>query len=146
MPYLIDGHNLIGKQGKLGQSGCEEELINEVQKFCFRKNKKAAIVFDGRSFSKEELGPVHVHYSDPGYSADEVIKDIVHAEPNKQGLIVISSDNEIKDFARREGTQILSSEEFDNLLKRQEESGQDVERGEISNEEARDWERWMKEH
>ena len=45
-------------------------------------------------------------------SADEKIKDQISSSKNRRDLVIISSDNNIRDFAKVCGCSIITSEEF----------------------------------
>jgi predicted RNA-binding protein with PIN domain len=50
---------------------------------------------------------VRVLFSQPGETADELIRVLVHAEPQGRPVIVVSSDREVADAARRAGAYAL---------------------------------------
>jgi predicted RNA-binding protein with PIN domain len=80
------------------------------------------VVFDGppdpkitdQSFPDKALT---VHYPDRGHNADGIIKDIISKRARERRFYVVSSDREIKDYARDNGIKPLSCEEFNKQLK-----------------------------
>ena len=114
--YIIDGYNLIGKLNNLANPNKEDELICLIKKFCFEKNKKAMIVFDGTILNNNEFGPVKVKYSSYDLSADEYIMQIISSKKNPKNLIIISSDNQIINFAKKYYCKTILSENFINKL------------------------------
>ncbi len=55
MPYLIDGHNLIGKVPNLRQNDPEDEkqLVELLQEFCQRTGKHVEVYFSDQLLSKK---------------------------------------------------------------------------------------------
>ena len=83
------------------------------------KGHDITVVFDGwKSGSGEEshsvTGGIKVIYSRLGEKADAVIKRIVSSE--KKQWIVITSDREIADHAWANGSVVVSSDEFSDIL------------------------------
>ena len=58
-----------------------------------------------------------VLYPDRGHSADEIIREIILKRAKERRFYVVSSDREIKDYARTNGIKPLSCEEFNKELK-----------------------------
>ena len=83
------------------------------------KGHDITVVFDGwKSGSGEEshsvTGGIKVIYSRLGEKADAVIKRIVSS--GKKQWIVITSDREIADHAWANGSVVVSSDEFSDIL------------------------------
>jgi predicted RNA-binding protein with PIN domain len=86
------------------------------------KKTKTLLVFDGppdpkiseQKFPKKSL---QVIYPDLDENADAVIKDIIAQQEILKKFFVVSSDREIKDFARGKGAKSLTCEEFNKELK-----------------------------
>lgn len=119
MPFLIDGHNLIGKMKHLCLSDPEDEikLISHLKKYHTARGKNIIVVFD----SNDAPGPqrpltlpsgIKVIFAPLKRTADQVIKEMIEKEPNPKGLIVVSSDNEVIRFAKRRRAKVLASEDF----------------------------------
>jgi len=75
-------------------------------------------VFDGAEKMVALPSPprgVRVLFSRKGDTADELIRQLVRAEPAGRPVVVISSDREVADGVRRHGAYPLSS---DTLLRR----------------------------
>jgi predicted RNA-binding protein with PIN domain len=71
------------------------------------------VVFDGAEMS----GPVQlsqprgvrVRFSPPGVIADEVIRQLVRAEPSGRPLVVVSSDREVAESVGGAGARAVSA-------------------------------------
>lgn len=118
MPYLIDGHNVIGQMPGLSLDDPDDEakLVALVQRFCLRGRRKATIIFDrglpgGVSrLSSSEVTVVFA--SDRHTTADDLVLNRIRAERNPGGLIVVSSDRKIADAARQRRMKVESAREF----------------------------------
>ncbi len=123
MPYLVDGHNLIGQMHNLSLSDPDDEdkLIEHLRIVADRAHKRITVVFDPNPHDRTppiggnstQHGRVTVIFAHPGRKADDVIRRIVSDTRDKQGLIVITSDAAVADFTRRCGIKVQSSSEFD---------------------------------
>ena len=121
MWIILDGYNVIRQWPDLArldrgdlQSG-REALLHELQAYRRIKGHRITVVFDGReqggfSEAAENVGGVGVRYSRRGETADLVIARLV-AEGGG-GAVVVSSDREVADAARRQGAAWLSAPEF----------------------------------
>ena len=124
MPYVIDGNNLIGCSGDLSLHDPEsrEKLIPLIHRFQEAKNTKVTVVFDGEppnQPARRHLSPKFiVAYPRSGQSADDEIKRILLDYRQSHEVIVVSSDRELKTFAKQRGAKTMNSIEFYFLLKR----------------------------
>jgi predicted RNA-binding protein with PIN domain len=121
MWIIVDGYNVIRQWPELAmldradlQSG-REALLRELQSYGRVKRHKITVVFDGReqgglSEGTESVRGIGVRYSRRGETADSVIARLV-AEGGA-GAVVVSSDREVGDAARRRGAAWLSAAEF----------------------------------
>ena len=122
MPYLVDGHNLIGQMHDLSLSdpNDEDKLIARLRSLTERIQKRITVVFDPNphdntppiGHGKSQHGLLTVIYANPGRKADDVIRHIVGDVKDKQGLTVITSDAAVADFTRRCGVRVQSSPDF----------------------------------
>lgn len=122
MPYLIDGHNLIGQMRDLSLSdpNDEEKLIERLRLAAERSQKRISVVFDpnphdvtppiGRNSTQHSR--VTAIFAHPGKKADDVIRRMAGEAKDKQGLIVVTSDAAVADFTRRCGVRVQSSRDF----------------------------------
>jgi predicted RNA-binding protein with PIN domain len=124
MAYLVDGNNFIGHTSSydLRDPRCKYSLIAKLLIFNKIQKVKIIVVFDGppdpaitdQSFPGRALT---VLYPDRGDNADGIIKDIITQRARERRFYVVSSDREIKDFARANGIKPLSCGEFHKELK-----------------------------
>ncbi len=122
MPYLIDGHNLIGQMRGLHLSDPDDErkLVELLRAFLVRVKKKGTVVFDrgqpgGRSSWSNSV--LAVHFAPPGRTADELILARIAKDKNPRGLLVVSGDHAITVAARRLGATVVRPQDFaDELL------------------------------
>ncbi|MBN2043477.1 MAG: NYN domain-containing protein [Anaerolineales bacterium] len=122
MPYLIDGHNLIGKIPglQLDDVDDERELIERLLIYCQQTGKDAEIYFD-RSATGHARASVHgrvtARFVRSGETADQAIsrhlKRLGNAAAN---WTVVSSDRQVQNAAKRARARVIESEEFSREL------------------------------
>jgi predicted RNA-binding protein with PIN domain len=118
LPYIIDGHNLIGamKQIRLDDPDDEMLLVDALRRFCARTRRRATVYFDRGAPAAQPpqtAGRLSVHFVRPPRSADQAIMQ--HLERLKgaaRNWTVVSSDQEVQASARRAGARVLSSRDF----------------------------------
>ena len=124
MPYIIDGDNVIGSSPdiSLEDPKARPKLIYIIRKFQENKKNNVTIVFDGmpeNGVQREEIGEKFcVLYPHPGSSADDEIKRILNGFNYFKDVIVVTSDRELRNFAKKKGAKIINSIEFYFQLKR----------------------------
>lgn len=115
LKYIIDGYNMLHKISSLkGSVSPQAGLINYIKQngLTGSRNNKVTVVFDGHGgndFLQEK--EFTVFYSGDK-TADDVIKGKVAASRNKQQIIVVSDDREIRDYVKSEGARILRISDF----------------------------------
>ena len=124
--FIIDGNNLIGKiknikklQNKDRQTA-REKLAYLIENYFQGKKVKVSLHFDGFQNSVIRIHGVKIIYSEDK-TADEKIKTEISASKNPRNVIVITSDNNIKEFARVCSASVILSEEFSAELKKRKE-------------------------
>ena len=118
MPYLIDGHNLIGAMPDicLDELDDERRLIERLQAYGSRIRKTGIVYFDRRAPGQRKgwrAGMLSVRFISAPSTADHAI--ITHLERlggEAHNYTVVSSDHEIQRAARRAGARVLSSQAF----------------------------------
>lgn len=116
---VVDGYN-VTKRG-FGDVSLEQQrvrLINGLGGLAAQTGAEVTVVFDGAEKLVALPGVprgVRVLFSRKGQTADELIRQLVRAEPAGRPIIVISSDKEVADGVRRHGAYPLGS---DALLRR----------------------------
>jgi predicted RNA-binding protein with PIN domain len=124
MPYIIDGNNLIGSCSgiSLEDPQARPKLIHIIRRFQENRNNNIIIVFDGvpgNGVHREEVSPkLCVRYPLNGSSADEEIKQILEGFDCFKDVILVTSDRELREFAKKKGAKIINSIEFYFQLKR----------------------------
>ncbi len=118
MPYLIDGHNLIGSMPghRLEDPDDEAELIARLQRFCATSGKAVTVYFDRRSPGRADpprLGRLTVHFVTQTSSADRAIRaHLQRLRGEARNWSVVSSDGEVATAARRAGAKAVTSAAF----------------------------------
>ena len=115
--YIIDGNNLIGKINFLhkmqqkDKQHSREKLAFMIDNYFHDKKVKVTIHFDGFENFPIKLNNAKIVYSD-SKSADDKIKNQIELAENRKNLVVITSDNNIQEFARVCSCLIIKAEEF----------------------------------
>jgi predicted RNA-binding protein with PIN domain len=118
MPYLVDGHNLIGAFPGLELSDPDDEhqLLRLLELFGRATRRRVVVFFDR---GRPELGPlsraggmVRAHFIPPPRRADDAILDFLRGRKDARNYTVVSSDSEIRTRARRAGAKVTASWEF----------------------------------
>jgi hypothetical protein len=122
MPYLIDGHNLIGKLPgiQLDELDDEKALIQILQDFCQSASKDVEVYFD-RSASGHSRAQVHgrvtARYVRSGETADQALaRRLTQLGNEAANWTVVSSDNQVLAAARRARARTIGAAEFSQQL------------------------------
>ena len=129
MALLIDGHNLIGQMQDLSLADPDDEakLIKQLRTFGLLARKQITVIFDPSPHDTttrlyndiQHYDSVKVIYAMPGQKADDLIRNLVGKVRDKQGTLVITSDNAVAKFTRVCGVKVLSSPDFIKQMKSQ---------------------------
>jgi predicted RNA-binding protein with PIN domain len=125
MPYLIDGHNLIGQLPdiSLADPNDEAQLVQKLAGFAARTRQRCVVVFDRGipgGTSRMSTRSVRVVFASPPANADQVIMRRIRNERNPKTWIVVSSDNQVLSEARRRRMQTIRAGDFADLMQRPE--------------------------
>lgn len=118
MPYIIDGNNLIGSDPDIPLNDLDgrKRIIESVRRFQERKNNKVVLVFDGKPDHGSRLQLISsrftVIYPRLGESADMEIKKILEGYTYFKDVVLVSSDRELKTFARDKGARTVNAIDF----------------------------------
>jgi predicted RNA-binding protein with PIN domain len=118
MPYLIDGHNLIGAMPghRLEDPDDEADLIARLQRFCSASGKAVTVYFDRRSVGRGDpprMGRLTVRFVTEASSADRAIcAHLQRLRGEAHNWSVVSSDGEVATAARRAGARAVPSAAF----------------------------------
>jgi predicted RNA-binding protein with PIN domain len=124
MPYIIDGNNLIGcaPDFSLGDPESRGKMISLVRKFQESKNTKVTLVFDGEPQGSERHNPINskltVIYPRYGLTADDEIKGILESYQHVKETVLVTTDRELKTYAKEKGVRTINSIEFYFTLKK----------------------------
>lgn len=117
MAYLIDGHNLLGflSGSGLRDASARAALVGRLDAFQRQTRRRIVLVFDGQpggGLPARVSDKFAILFPPEGESADSVIKDRIARSADRRHLIVVSSDREIRAFARAHGAATLPCEAF----------------------------------
>ncbi|MBB3051934.1 putative RNA-binding protein with PIN domain [Prauserella isguenensis] len=110
---VVDGYN-VTKTGyaELPLAEQRSRLVGQLGALQARVGAEVTVVFDGAGVtSVPAANPrgVRVLFSEPGVLADDVIRDLVAAEPHGRPVIVATSDQEVVTAVRRSGAHAVPS-------------------------------------
>ena len=118
MPYLIDGHNLIAALPDidLADEHDEARLVIKLRGFAARHKTKCAVIFDhglpggasALSTSAVKVSFASAHHS----SADALIKRRIKSIRDPGNWTLVSSDRDIRDYARGRRMRSQSAADF----------------------------------
>jgi len=122
MWLILDGYNVIRQWPELAQldradlDAGREALLQALRAYRQAKAHRITVVFDGveqggASETHGRAGAVEVRYSRRGERADDVIARMV-ADAHGEALVVVSSDREVLDAARRHQATGMRADEF----------------------------------
>ncbi|GAB1645938.1 NYN domain-containing protein [Krasilnikovia sp. MM14-A1259] len=116
---VVDGYN-VTKRGfaEMSLENQRKRLITGLGGIAAQTGDEVTVVFDGAE-RVHGLPPaprgVRVLFSRKGDTADELIRQLVRAEPAGRPIVVVSSDREVADGVRRHGAYPMGA---DSLLRR----------------------------
>jgi hypothetical protein len=122
MPYLVDGHNLIGQIPGLSLDDPDDELalVARLRSFCARTGKQVIVYFDGApagSAGPASTRGLTVRFVRRPRTADEAIlaqlRRLGREAPN---WTVVSSDRALQRAARSMGARSIGSEAYSRQL------------------------------
>jgi hypothetical protein len=122
MPYLIDGHNLIGQLPdiSLADPNDEAKLVQKLAGFAARTGKKIVVIFDsGITGGKSRLstGMVEVVFATPRTNADRIMIERIQDAKDPLYWVVVSSDNQVLGAAQRRRMKAIRSHDFAQLMR-----------------------------
>lgn len=124
MAYLIDGNNFIGHISPLDLKDPQSKynLVSRLLIFQRIKKTKVFLVFDGPpdpNIAERDLHEksLFVFYPSFEHNADMVIKEIISKQTDLRRFYVVSSDREIRTYAKSNGASTLNCKDFNRRLK-----------------------------
>lgn len=141
---IIDGHNLIGasKTISLSDPNAKEKLLCLLDKYQKILDRKIIVVFDRKTpggYERIDFENIEVRYPSGNETADEVIKKLIAKYTNQHGISIISSDNEIKNSAKRAHLSYQSSRSFNDEIEEVLASANDETENYLSPIEVEEW-------
>lgn len=124
--YIIDGNNLIGKIRELldlqnkDKQAAREKLAFLTDSYFQSKKVKVSLHFDGYQNTPIRINSAKIIYSE-NKTADEKIKSEISASKNSRNITLITSDNNLREFARVCSCSVILSEDFAKDLKKRSE-------------------------
>ncbi|MCJ7512800.1 MAG: NYN domain-containing protein [Anaerolineales bacterium] len=118
MPYLVDGHNLIGAMPghRLADPDDEAMMITRLRGFCAASGKAVTVYFDRGAPGlpdPPQAGRLLVRFVPGSSSADRAIRaHLQRLRGEARNWTVVSADREVMAAARQAGAQALSSADF----------------------------------
>ncbi|GAA3663482.1 NYN domain-containing protein [Nonomuraea antimicrobica] len=111
---IIDGYNVTKTgYGTLTLADQRTRLMNALGGLVAQTRVEVTVVFDGAELNApvQVVAPrgVRVLFSAPGEIADDVIRQLVRAEPPGRAIAVVSSDREVAESVRRMGARPVPS-------------------------------------
>ncbi len=119
---IIDGNNCVWAFERIRRlvmrkkwKDARGNLVELVARSTAKKGLRAIVVFDlagKKRHEPETVGEVEVVWSEPGEEADRVIRDYLEAAPDPSEWVVVTSDREVREHARRLRARVVGPKEF----------------------------------
>jgi predicted RNA-binding protein with PIN domain len=121
---VVDGYN-VTMQGWPELNGADQRrrLVVALSDLAARTASQVEVVFDGAEVEPLSVPTptrplVRVRFSDPGVEADDVVIELVGSIPAATPVVVASSDNRVREGARRFGANLLHARQLVAVLRR----------------------------
>ena len=117
---VVDGYNVtMTGWPELAAAEQRRRLVALLADLAARTSTRVEVVFDGAEVDGGAIAVpaparqwVRVRFSPPDVEADDVVLDLVAQLPANRPLIVVSSDNRVREGARRGGANLLYSRQL----------------------------------
>jgi predicted RNA-binding protein with PIN domain len=110
---LVDGYNVSKHERGFPDRTLEDQrtlLLDLCRRVARRWGAEITVVFDGASVApvptRLPLGPIGVVFTDAGRTADDEIVARVNAAPSERPVVVVSSDNELRERSAALGANV----------------------------------------
>lgn len=130
MKLLVDGYNLLHASGVFGRASEEPTLETArralldflAQQLTERERLRTTVVFDGKDAprglpAQGTHEKMQIVFSRRRTNADELIAEMIAAEPAPRELVVVSSDHGVQRVARQRGIESHDSELWCRMLR-----------------------------
>lgn len=145
MPFLIDGHNLIGQMPDLSLADPDDEqkLIERLRAYLVRVHKTGTVVFDqglpgGAAHWSNNV--LEVRFAPAPKTADDAIRERLRRDRNPRGIVVVTADRELAQAAQQVGARVRRPIDFARDLVAQPKPASKKETG-LTAAEVEEWER-----
>jgi predicted RNA-binding protein with PIN domain len=120
---VVDGYNVTKTAWpELSLERQRDRLLGGLAPLVARSGAEVTVVFDAADSVERPLvnrpRGVRVLYSGPGVIADDVIRELVAAEPRGRPVVVVSSDREVARDVARAGARVAAATALSRLLAR----------------------------
>lgn len=111
---VIDGYNVSKQEWERSSLEAQRvRLVGSLAPLVARTGADTTVVFDAAASTSRPVVAtprgVKVLFSPPGVIADDVIRDLVAAEPAGRPLVVVTSDRALADDVARDGARVVAS-------------------------------------
>jgi predicted RNA-binding protein with PIN domain len=111
---IVDGYNVTKSgYGGLPLEAQRQRLVTGLAALAARCGAEVTCCFDGAAVegvpSVAQPRGVRVRFSEPGVTADDLIRRLVQAEPPGRPVVVVTSDREVADGVRKAGARSVPS-------------------------------------
>jgi predicted RNA-binding protein with PIN domain len=118
---IIDGYNVSKTAWPTSSLEAQRiRLVNGLAPLVARTGAEATVVFDAAASTSRPVVPtprgIKVLFSPEGVIADDVIRDLVDAEPEGRVVLVVSDDKEVRDDVTASGARAIPAAAFLSLL------------------------------
>ena len=119
MPVLIDGNNLLYAALEIEpeRPPSRSTICLLLGQWARKTGERVSIVFDGPAPSQGQVDQisdpsVDVRFSGAGVKADETLEGLINANSAARLLMVVSTDREVRQAARRRKAKTCRSDDF----------------------------------
>jgi predicted RNA-binding protein with PIN domain len=119
--FIIDGNNLIGKIPSIknlqrnNRQASREKLAFLLGRYFSTGRNMVSLHFDGHVNDEIKVAGIRIKYSG-SKTADDKIKNEIERSKNPKNITVVTSDNNIMQFARVCSCEVIKSENFSKQL------------------------------
>lgn len=119
--FIIDGNNLIGKIPSIknlqrkNRQASREKLAFLLGRYFSSGRNMVSLHFDGHANETINITGIKIKYSG-SKTADDKIKNEIEKSRNPKNITVVTSDNNVAQFARVCSCQVIKSEDFSKRL------------------------------
>jgi predicted RNA-binding protein with PIN domain len=119
--YIVDGNNLIGKIHFIKKLQRSDRQASRVKvsfllgRYFNKRKASVSLHFDGHPGESIIVSGIKIKYSE-NRTADDRIKKEIERSKNPKNIIVVTSDNNVAEFAKVCSCQVIKCEDFSKKL------------------------------